>query len=393
MLFLYVSYGYLKEIKAKFMIKNFTLFLFFILVFCFINSTGLKAYPRFAAYTGSKCMDCHINPDGGSMRQGYGIKYAKDELNMDMFKKIAGKMEFSPKINKYISLGGDVRVAQIDDEVPDKSNFNTFLTMQGDLDVNVKLNEILNVFVTSGIQIPNFPTKYEAYGMLSKLPLDAYFLAGRFKPAYGIRIVEHRAYQRFYLLNTPYDADAGFELGFSPCDLNFNVGLFNGVNTDFFDQDAHKMFTANADYTFHIKDNVHINVGTSVFNNPYKRSFLPNTFVRQSAAGFIKIGLFDRVAILGEADFTENRDSVLTRTFFGFGELNIRVIQGVELRAQYEYMQPNRDMSNNDRSRYSFGAAFFPFFGFESELMARFTKEHPVEIQDNEWQWTFHFYF
>ncbi|CAN5569410.1 hypothetical protein BH10BAC5_BH10BAC5_13200 [soil metagenome] len=365
-------------------------FLFF---FSLVIIFDLHAYPRFAAYTGSKCADCHVNPDGGSMRQGYGIKYAKDELNMEMFRKIAGKTEFSPQISKHISIGGDVRLAQIDDEVPGRSNFNTFLTMQGDLDVNVKVNNIVNVFLTSGIQIPNFPVKYEAFGMLSKLPLDAYFLAGRFKPAYGIRIVEHRAYQRLYLLNTPYDADAGFELGIAPGDLNLNIGLFNGLNTDFFDQDAHKMVTANADYTFHIKDNVHINLGASVFNNPYKYAFLTETYNRKSAAGFMKIGLFDRVAILGEADFTENTDTLLTRTFFAFGELNVRIIKGVELRAQYEYMQPNRDIENNDKSRYSIGMAFFPFFGFETELMARFTKEHPVEIQDNEFQWNFHFYF
>ncbi len=367
-----------------------SLFLFFL---CIVLISDLHAYPRFAAYTGSKCADCHVNPDGGSMRQGYGLKYAKDELYMDMFKKIAGKMEFSPKINKHISVGGDVRIAQIDDEVPDRTNFNTFLTMQGDLDVNVKVNDIVNIFITSGIAIPNFPVKYEAYGMISKLPLDAYFLAGRFKPAYGIRIVEHRAFQRKYLLNTPYDADAGFELGIAPGDLNMNVGLFNGLNTDFFDQDAHKMVTANADYTFHIKDNVHVNIGASVFNNPYKYASLPLTFNRKSAAGFMKIGLFDKVALLGEVDFTENTDSLLTRTFFAFGELNVRIVKGVELRAQYEYMQPNRDIENNDRSRYSAGLAFFPFFGFETETMVRFSKEKPVDVQNSEFQWNFHFYF
>src|SRR4030095_3134294 len=123
----------------------------FIFLFCFIFSifkinSNINAYPRFAAYTGDKCADCHVNPTGGAMRHGGGIAYAKNNLNMEVFKNIAGKTEFSPKITNDISIGGDVRVAQVDDQVPNSTNFNSFLGMQGDLYVNAKLNEILNVF-------------------------------------------------------------------------------------------------------------------------------------------------------------------------------------------------------------------------------------------------------
>ncbi len=128
---------------------------------------------------------------------------------MDMFKKIAGKTQFSPKLTKSISIGGDVRVAQVDDEVPGSSNFNNFLAMQGDLYVNAKLNDILNVFITSGIQIPRIDTKYEVFGMISHLPANLYLKVGRYKPTYGLRIVEHRAYQRRFLLNSPYEANTG----------------------------------------------------------------------------------------------------------------------------------------------------------------------------------------
>ena len=52
--------------------------------------------------------------------------------------------------------------------------------------------------------------------MISNLPLDMFFKVGRFRPEYGIRIVEHRAYQRKYLLETPYDTNTGFEIRISP---------------------------------------------------------------------------------------------------------------------------------------------------------------------------------
>src|SRR6187549_613648 len=92
------------------------------LFFLILLSNDALAYPRFAAYTGDKCADCHVDPSGGTMRHGGGIEYAKNNLTMDLFKKLAGKTQFSPKITKDISIGGDVRVAQVDDEVPGSSN-------------------------------------------------------------------------------------------------------------------------------------------------------------------------------------------------------------------------------------------------------------------------------
>jgi hypothetical protein len=64
--------------------------------------------------------------------------------------------------------------------------------MQGDAYLNVELNEIVDVFVTSGILIPGIETRYEVYGMLHNLPANGFFKVGRFKPNYGIRIIKHR---------------------------------------------------------------------------------------------------------------------------------------------------------------------------------------------------------
>ncbi|MDQ3194681.1 MAG: hypothetical protein M3P82_06765 [Bacteroidota bacterium] len=367
----------------------------FILIFL---SKDAEAYPRFAAYTGDKCADCHVDPNGGTMRHGGGIEYAKNNLTMDLFKKIAGKTQFSPKLTKSISVGGDVRVAQVDNEVPGSSNFNNFLAMQGDLYVNAKLNNILNVFVTSGIQIPNIRTKYEVYGMISNLPANLYMKVGRYKPNYGLRIVEHRAYQRQILLSSPYDANTGFEVGISPEWLHLNFGIYNPMNTSFLTLDPHKMVVASTDFNFGFNDNkFNVNIGGSFLNNPYNTSDTSGsstiTANKKAWGAFTRIGIMRRVALLGEIDFEENRsDRPLTRSLFGFAELDIIVIKGFEIRGQYELYDMNREVDNDHVSRISAGVAFFPFFGFETEAMVRFVMEDP-EVKDNEFQWNFHFYF
>ncbi|MEO8665100.1 MAG: hypothetical protein ABI462_06360 [Ignavibacteria bacterium] len=364
----------------------------------FLFSNNASAYPRFAAYTGDKCADCHVDPSGGTMRHGGGIEYAKNNLAMDLFKKLAGKTQFSPKITKSISVGGDVRVAQVDDEVPGASNFNNFLAMQGDLYVNAKLNDILNVFITSGIQIPRIDTKYEVYGMIGHLPANLYLKIGRYKPNYGLRIVEHRAYQRRILLNSPYEVNTGFEVGVSPGLLNLNFGIYNPMNTAFLTTDPHKMFVASTDFNFGFNDNkFNVNVGASFFNNPYNTSdsigLAIITANKKAWGGFTRIGIMRRVAILGEIDLEENKsDGPLRRSLYGFAELDVIVIRGFEIRGQYELYDRNRDIENDKVTRISSGVAFFPFFGFETEIMVRFPKEDP-EVKDNEYQWNFHFYF
>lgn len=383
--------------------KKITVLIAILLMFILTSiSEKVYSYPRFAAYSGDMCVDCHVNPTGGGMRNGGGLKFAENKLSMEMFQKLAGKTQFSPKITKDITLGGDVRVAQVDNEVSeDVSNYNSFLTMQGDIYFNAQLNKILNVYVTSGIQIPNLDTKYEVFGMIANLPANIYFKAGRFKPSFGTRIVEHRAYQRSNLLYTPYDANTGFELGINPDWFDMNIGLYNisrpGYN-EFYGSDPHKMFIGNTNVNFAFKKlDFNVNVGASFLNDPYNVS--DSTFtstitnLKQAYGGNTRLGFFQRVALIGEADFEENKsDYPLRRSFYGFAELDIIIIKGLELRSQYEIYDFDRDVSDDDVQRISAGFAAYPFFGFETEVMVRFVSEEP-EIQNNEFQWNFHFYF
>ncbi|MCB0721494.1 MAG: hypothetical protein KDC42_04235 [Ignavibacteriae bacterium] len=375
----------------------FRLFSFVTAVSLFLYLVGeLESYPRFSAYTGENCNLCHVSPTGGSMRNLYGTKYAQDNLQMEAFKKLVKDAKFSPRINDFINIGGDVRIAHIDNQVPNQGNQNTFLTMQGDLYVNAEVNKLLSVFVSSGIEIPNFPTKYEAYGMISGLPAGFYFRAGRFSPDYGIKIVEHRAYQRQDLLNTPYSPDAGLEMGIQPGIFTLNAGLFNGLNTNFFDTDQNKMFVTKGDATINFADyRYNFNFGMSFYNNPYQAFVSGNTLNanRKAWNWFTKIGLDNRVALLGEVDFEENTiDNFLKRKAFTYGELDIRVIQGLELRGQYEYFDPDRDTDNDEMNRYSFGVAAFPVPGMETELMIRIVSEE-ADLDNDEYQFNFHFYF
>lgn len=363
---------------------------------CFTTS---YSYPRFSAYTGDKCSDCHVGPQGGGMRNTYGMKYAKANLQLDFLKKYVKKnVDFSTQLNKNISVGGDLRFVHVGDESPNTPSVNTFLTMQGDFYANAVVNDYISVHLAPGLQIPNIPTKYEVYGMVSNLPLNSYFKAGRMTPTFGIKIVEHRAFQRTQLLGTPYAANDGFEVGLSPGNFNFSAGLFNGLNTDFFDKDPKRMFVSSADYTISAyENNLNLNFGTSFYNNPYTfNNPLTGDLTdanRQAFGGFTKIGIAKSIALLGEFDMSENkRLGSIIRSLYGYGELNVKIVNGLEIRSMYEIMRPDRDSDDNRTIRTSIGAAVFPLQGFETEAMVRFVTDDKLP-NTNEFQMNFHFYF
>lgn len=397
----------------KQLFKIFTLCLLFLAF-----SEPSFAYPKFAAYTGEKCISCHVNPTGGGIRNKYGLQYSKDNLVLKSLKKINKATEFNTQLTKGIQIGADMRTIFINDQVGEgQPNFNSFFQMQGDLYINATINKYLTLVIAPGLYIPNtfgsspLPTKYEIYGMVNNLPYGLYFKFGRFIQNFGIKIPEHRAYQRDYNgFYTPYAADAGLEIGFSPWLFNLTAGLSNGSSknsagqlNNSFDFDNQKQFTGSLDFRWSSKDSKYnFGIGCSFLSNPYKYDNLLNiNAVRQATGGFISIGLFDRVAILGEYDYNKtkfNDDAGTVNDFKTiFGEVDVKIIKGLEAKFQFENYDPQLDIKNGplERRRYSFGIEFYPITGLEIESIYRVVEEPDpnVDIKNNEFQQTFKVYF
>ncbi len=405
-------------------------YIFIILSFLFLTMLFNESYsyPKFAAYTGEKCVSCHVNPTGGGLRNPYGVKYSRDELFMNFLKKANKETELNTQITKGIQIGADMRMIFIDDQIAEGvPNFNTFFQMQGDLYVHAKMNKYLSLLIAPGLYIPNtygpdpLPTKYEIYGLISNLPAGLYMKVGRFIPNYGVKIPEHRAYQRnFNDLYTPFASDAGIEVGIAPGFFTLTAALSNGSSTDIngtrnnsFDFDNQKQFLTSADFRWAGKNSKYtFGIGGSFLTNPFKWDPTNNiNALRQVAGGFFSFGLFQRVAVLGEFDYNrlDITDSVKTRRDFAtiFGEVDIRVIHGLEAKFQFENYNPQLGIKDAplQMRRYSFGLEFFPLTGLEVETIFRYVDEpgkttdpitgeqKDVDIKNNEFQTTFKFYF
>lgn len=388
-------------------------------------SSALYSYPKFAAYTGEKCQSCHVNPTGGGIRNGYGVKYSKTNLFFKFLEKQNKTTDIETKITKGISIGADMRFAAFYNELEGSYPYkNTFFMMQSDLHVNAQVNKYISLTITQGLYIPNntfgvaaLPVKTEIFGMVSNLPAGLYFKIGRFIPNFGTKVPEHRAYIRqVNNLYTPYASDAGIEVGFAPSFFTLSAGFSNGssltktgVTNNSYDFDQQKQVTLSGDFRWAAKKNKFtFGLGGSFINNPFKYDPTPATntdALRQIAGGFLSFGIMERVAVLAELDYNrlDIRDSASTRHDVRtiFGEVDIRVSNGVELKFQYENLDNalGRKNASSERQRYSFGAVLFPLTGLEVEAVYRLVKNGTGEngdiedVKDNEIQTIFKFYF
>ena len=114
-----------------------------IIYFVFIIAINpLIALPRFALEQGSSCMNCHVNPSGGGMRNDYGSNiYSLDELP---FKRLIANADDSwdGYVTDHLQVGGDFRMQHFDNGDESK-----VFPMQFDLYANLKVSKDTDLYM------------------------------------------------------------------------------------------------------------------------------------------------------------------------------------------------------------------------------------------------------
>jgi hypothetical protein len=333
-----------------------------ILLAVVLAAGSAEAFPRFAQRIGASCQSCHQNPTGGGMRNIYGVTYGQESLPVREWREETGMEGFSTQLSEAISFGADFRTRVVH-RTADRTT--SFLETQGDLYFHANVNKRLSLYLDKGIE-----SGMEVFGLLKVLPAKGYVKIGRFTPAYGIRLEDRNNRAE----------DTGFELGIAPGSVTLSGGVFNGGGAG-----KRKVLVARAEARAEIGD-LKASLGGSVLQQP-------------SAAVDVRfLGAFgglsyDDLTVFGEVDFRRDesaagsRDGLLT-----YVEADYLLLQGVDLKAIYEYTDPDVDLKSGSFSSYSFGAEFFPLAGLEVKPLYRIQKEKPAELDNDEFHLLFHFY-
>ena len=155
----------------------------------FLAASTASALPRFAMMTGMECLNCHVNPTGGELRNTAEAPYFEEDHLQLIPDHGKNKVDFNPQLTRDILIGGDIRFQYLYDGHTKES---TFQSMDGAIYSAIHLHKSMRFYVKYDF----INTAYEAYGLYDFNAGDSWVKVGAFAPSYGIRLDDHTAYTR-----------------------------------------------------------------------------------------------------------------------------------------------------------------------------------------------------
>jgi hypothetical protein len=346
--------------------------------------------PRFALRAGGACIDCHVNPTGGGMRNESGWRYGKNNLKM-VNSYSNEEFEMSPYIGKNILFGIDYRT-QFLAKFDSTQKRTDFQNMTGALYFNVEANEYLNLYAHYDF----VQSIWQGYAIANILPFKGYIKVGTFTPNFGIRIDDHTAYTRggdFGILASqkgliydPFYNETGIELGFNFNEFtNFTVSAGNPTRALFIKDPT---YTTRLQFTPSIGD-LNLLIGGSYAD--YKRGFVGNIRNVNMYGGFFGLQ-FAEFSLLAEYDIAKNivnQDSLSNAMMI---EVSYKISKGLEAIIRYDRFDRNSSAAKDELSRIVIGAEIHPFSFIEIRPQYRINMEEP-KIDNNAYVLQFHFWY
>ncbi|HEX5031524.1 MAG TPA: hypothetical protein VFX78_08715 [Candidatus Eisenbacteria bacterium] len=309
-----------------------------------VSAMPARALPLYASREGTKCASCHFDPNGGGMRNEFGFSYLKNRHSMEEETKF-GTLDVDPQLNQWIRLGVDMRMTYIADVFKGGSSSWAFFPMQANLRFAVTPFEKLAVVGSHGITVDEppggFPPPYvarEFYALFHDLPKNAFVQFGRFRVPFGLRQDDHTSFTRTFL---PYDSqkeDAGIALGSTGKNGWFEFSYTNGEARPTLDQA--QAFAGKVAWAF-----PWLQGGVSGYLDMSGRD--------EARWSLYLTRTFHSLTLLGEyAGGTDEDFGGDVNSMAGFVEGVYRVSKAVNVRAKYDYVDPDKDRDRTVNRRY-----------------------------------------
>ena len=316
-------------------------------------ATSARAEPYLAVRTGAKCMTCHVNPTGGGKRTEYGAIYGSAVLPEGRLEGASDAATATPggrepssvgtgKINDYFAVGGNARMNLDSANVPNQASTLAFALKSAQIYFDFQVvPERLSLYVDERIA-PGNASSREAFALLWSKDKSAYVKAGRFFLPYGLRLEDDTAFIRqasgINFASSDNGVEGGLELGPWSTALAVSNGTAGAAETNTGKQFSLLTSFVQPDWR----------VGASFNLNKFSGAdrTMQNVFAGLRT-GFISwLGEID--AITDEGTPTGRR-----RQSAALAEANVEVQKGHNLKLTYEYLDPNLDVAEDERVRYS----------------------------------------
>lgn len=307
-----------------------------------LSYTAAQAEPYLAVKTGQKCIACHVNPTGGGKRTPYGVIYG--QTNMVSPSASSAKPTISGKITDQLSIGGNLRANLSATSTPNQDDQISFEVENLLFYTELELIKNQLYFYFDEQLAPGAALNREAYGLFWNKDRSAYLKTGKMFLPFGLRLEDDSAFIR-QITGINYDTpDNGIEAGIEQGPWSINLAITNG-SAGGNETDQGKQYSFRNEYVrpkWRVGSSLNFNDGTG----KQDRS-MGNVF-----AG-LRTGL---ISWLAEYDHIIDRSSAQSEEItqrIGFVEANTEVSKGHNVKFTYEHLDPNKDISEDERNRIS----------------------------------------
>jgi hypothetical protein len=316
----------------------------------------LRAEPYFAVIQGVKCSQCHVNPTGGGMRNTFGEIWGQTQLPAQ---RVDTGEPWTGEISRYLAIGANLRASANAVDVPHQENTSSFDT--DELRVYLDLRAIpdrLSLYVDQKLA-PGGSANQEAYGKLWFDNQRFYLKAGQMYLPYGLRLQDDTAFIRQVPginFNTPdRGVEAGLEIGPWSAQLAASNGTGGGTEND-----TGKQYSLRVE---HVQSIWRAGASFNFNDAATGKRQMQNVF-----AG-LRTG---PIAWLAEADYIlDDSFEPRRKQAVGLIEANWGYRKGQNLKLTAEYFDPDRDVSEDQQTRYSLVWEYTPLQFVQFRIGAR----------------------
>jgi hypothetical protein len=334
-----------------------------------LGAGAARAEPYLAVANGYKCGQCHVNPTGGGERTAFGEIFAQNVLPAQHLD--TGADAWTGALNRFISIGGDLRYQFQAQQVPGEKTTNQFDLEQARVYLLASvIPDRLLVYVDEQVA-PGGALNREAWGMFWSADHTWYIKGGQMYLPFGLRLQDQSALINEVSNIDMTTPDQGLEVGWEKGHWDAQLAVSNG--------------TAGGSPTSNGKQE---SVQLQYVESHWRLGLAAN-FNGAGDGSRDLFGIFGGfrtgpIAWLAQVDYVDDHSLPPgpgggQKKLGGLLEANYSPARGHNLKVTYEYLDPDREVSNDQETRWSFVYELTPIQFVQLRAGARLSEGIPQQ--------------
>jgi hypothetical protein len=329
------------------------------------------AEPYLAVYQGMQCSSCHSHPAGGGKRTVYGNAFAQSELPA----RRLGPEEtglWTGEIATWLAVGADLRSEYRYVDTPNSEAISEFRVSRGTLYLSAQLiPNRLSIYVDQQFA-PGSNLNREAYVRLNSGDGAFHAMAGQFFLPYGLRLQDDTAFVRQATGINFFNPDRGVQVGYQSGRWSTQLSATNGGGGGT-ETDSGKQLSWVGQ---HVRSRWRAGLSFNFNDTDAGDRQMQNVFFGLRTGPFVWLAEADLV--VDDLPSGGKRDAVA-----GLLEGNWLYRQGHNLKITFDYLDPDRDLSEDHQTRWSVVWEYTPIQFLQARIGARIYDGVPQSDPQN----------